>query len=77
MKALILSAPIVLLFLATANAYAVQFSFDPSTGQTNGQPELGMPIAIIAVVSAAGALLIASERKKARGIWFSGSERLK
>jgi len=31
MKALFLTAPIALLFLMTANAYAMQFSFDPAS----------------------------------------------
>jgi hypothetical protein len=76
-RALILAAPIALLFLVAANAYAVQFSFDPSTGEPQRQIHFSLPIAIIAIVSIAGAFLIIHERRKARGIWFSDSERLK
>ena len=76
-RALILAAPIALLFLVAADASAVQFSFDPSTGEPYGQFDFGMPAALIALASAAGAFLIIHERRKARGIWFSDSERLK
>jgi hypothetical protein len=76
-RALMLAAPIALLFLATANAYAAQFSFNPSTGEPYGQIDFRMPGAIIAIVSVAGVFLIIRERRKARGIWFSDSEPLK
>ena len=76
-RALILATSIALLFLATANAYAAQFSFDPSTGEPYGQIDFRMPGAIIAVVSIAGVFLIINERRKARGIWFSDNGRLK
>jgi hypothetical protein len=76
-RALIFASSLALLFLTTANAYAVQFSFDPSTGEPYGQPDLGVPAAIIGIATVAGALLIVNERRKAKGIWFSGSERLK
>jgi hypothetical protein len=76
-RALILAAPIALLFLATANAYAAQFSFDPSTGEPYGQIDFRMPAAIIAAVSVAGVFLIINERRKARGIWFSDNGPLK
>jgi hypothetical protein len=72
-----LAAPIVLLFLATTGAYAAQFSFNPSTGEPHGQFDFSLPAAMIALASAAGALLMIHERRKARGIWFSDSERLK
>lgn len=77
MRALILAAPIVLLFLATANAHATQFSFDPSTGEPQQQIYFGLPAAMIVIVFVAGAFLIINERRKARGIWFSDSEPLK
>ena len=77
MRALILAVPLAFLFLATASAYATQFSFDPSTGEPHGQFDFGMPAAIIAIASIAGAFLIINERRKAKGIWFSDSERLK
>jgi hypothetical protein len=73
----LLVIPIVLLFLAATDAYAAQFSFNPSTGEPRGQLDLRLPGALVAVASVAGALLIVSERRKAKGIWFSGSERLK
>jgi hypothetical protein len=77
-KALILAVPIAMLFLAAAaDAYAAQFSFNPSTGEPYGQFDLRLPAAIVAVTSVAGALLIISERRKSKGIWFSDSERLK
>lgn len=72
-----LAAPIALLFLATTSAYAAQFSFNPSTGEPHGQFDFSLPTAMIAIASAAGALLMIHERRKARGIWFSDSERLK
>lgn len=77
MKALTLAVPIAMLFLAAANAHAAQFSFNPSTGEPYGQFDLRLPAAIVAVASVAGALLIISERRKSKGIWFSDSERLK
>jgi hypothetical protein len=78
MRAYFLAALIILaLFLATTNAYAVQFSFDPSTGNSPNSVDLGLPAALISAASLIGALLIVNERRKARGIWFSNSERLK
>ena len=78
MKVLTLAVPIVLLlFLAATNAYAAQFSFNPSTGAPYGQSDFRLPVGIVALMSAAGAILIVHERKKAKGIWFSDSERLK
>ena len=75
---LILAAlPLVAVLLSTSNAYAAQFSFNPSTGESYGQADFTLPAVIIAAVSAAGALLILNERRKAKGIWFSNSERLK
>ena len=67
----------LLLFLAATNAYAMQFSFNASTGVPYNQSDLRLPVGIVALMSAAGALLIVHERKKAKGIWFSDSERLK
>lgn len=79
MRALLLlaTAPIVLLFIVTTNAYAVQFSFNTSTGEPLGQLDFRLPAVLIALASAIGALLIINERKKTKGIWFSNSERLK
>ncbi len=73
----LLALPVVLaLLLATTNAYAMQLSFDPSTGQSFLPANFGLPAAFI-VAASLGALLIINERRKARGIWFSNSERLK
>jgi hypothetical protein len=78
MRAYLLATPMILaLFLAATNAYAVQFSFDPSTGNTFKPADFGLPTVLIASASIVGALLIINERRKARGIWFSNSERLK
>ncbi len=78
MRALLLfAAPIALLFLVTINAYAVQFSFNTSTGEPSGQFDFTVPAALIMLASAVGAVLIINERRKAKGIWFSNSERLK
>ncbi len=78
MRALIILAmPIALLFLATTTACATQFSFYTSTGEPSGQFDFGLPVALMAVASAVGAFLITNEIKKAKGIWFSNSERLK
>ncbi|HEX7032221.1 MAG TPA: hypothetical protein VF172_04405 [Nitrososphaera sp.] len=77
MKYLVLIVPVTLLFLAVADAYATSFSFNPSTGELYGQIDIRLPAAIVAVTSAAGVFLIINERRKAKGIWFSDSGRLK
>ena len=69
-------AALVLVGAAT-NSYAAQFSFDPSSGTKVERSGSIIPLAIVAIASLVGALLIALERKKAKGIWFSNSERLK
>ncbi len=61
----------------TTNVYAIQFSFNPSTGESPKPVGFGLPATIIGVASLVGAVLIIQERKKARGIWFSDRERLK
>jgi hypothetical protein len=73
----VLIASITLLFLVTANAYATQFSFDPSTGEIYDQIDIRLPAGLVAAALAAGGLLIINERRKAKGIWFSDSGRLK
>lgn len=73
----VLIASLAFLSLVTANAYAMQFSFDPSTGETYGQIDIRLPAGLVAVALAAGGLLIINERRKAKGIWFSDSGRLK
>ena len=65
------------LFFASSGAYAVKFSFDPSSGTPLMAANYALPSAIIAVASILGAIIIAFERKKAKGIWFSDGERLK
>jgi hypothetical protein len=48
-RAYLLAAPMILaLLLATTNAYAVQFSFDPSTGNSFKPADFGMPAVLIA-----------------------------
>jgi len=75
MKALILAAPIALLFLATANAYAVQFSFNPSTGEPHGQFDFSLPAELIVLASATGTSLIINAERKAKRIWFQTASR--
>jgi hypothetical protein len=74
---LILIVPVALLFFMTASAYATSFSFNPSTGELYDQADIRLPAAIVAVTSATGVFLIINERRKAKGIWFSDSGRLK
>jgi hypothetical protein len=79
----ILAAPAAILFLmmmltTTASAvYAVQFSFDPSSGEPYGQVDFGMPALLIGLAAIAGFLLVINERRKAKGIWFSNNERMR
>jgi hypothetical protein len=78
MRVAVLTLMTLALFVLVAdNAFAAQFAFDPRSGM--GSKQLGslIPVAIIAVALLLGAILIALERKKAKGIWFSNSERLK
>ncbi|HKU48713.1 MAG TPA: hypothetical protein VJP79_02065 [Nitrososphaera sp.] len=63
--------------ITTTNAFAMQFSFDPSSGKAIDQPGFAVPGSIIAIVSGIGALVIVLERRRAKGIWFSNSERLR
>ena len=76
MKALILAALIVFLFLAAVDVYTVQISFDPVTGEPHRQFVFRLPTGLIGIAAAAGAFLIIHERRKAKGIWFSNSEPL-
>jgi hypothetical protein len=81
----ILAAPAAILFLmmmllltTTASAvYAVQFSFDPSSGEPYGQVDFGMPALLIGLAAITGFLLVINERRKAKGIWFSNNERMR
>ncbi len=73
------AAVAILLFLATTttNAYAEQFSFDPSTGQVFRAGDFALPGLLIGIASLVGALLIINEKRKAKGIWFSNSEKMR
>jgi hypothetical protein len=79
----ILAAPAAILFMmllltTTASAvYAVQFSFDPSSGEPYGQVDFGMPALLIGLAAITGFLLVINERRKAKGIWFSNNERMR
>jgi len=74
----IAAAPaIILFFLATTNVYATQVTINPSTGDSYRQADFGIPAIIIAAAAVVGALLLVGERKKAKGIWFSNSEKLR
>jgi hypothetical protein len=79
----ILAALAAILFLmiilaTTASAvYAVQFSFDPSSGEPYGQVDFGMPALLIGLAAITGFLLVINERRKAKGIWFSNNERMR
>lgn len=84
MRTYILAAPAAILFLmmmmltTTASAvYAVQFSFDPSSGEPYGQVDFGMPALLIGLVAITGFLLVINERRKAKGIWSSNNERMR
>ena len=83
MRTYILAAPAAILFLmiilaTTASAvYAVQFSFDPSSGEPYGQVDFGMPALLIGLAAITGFLLVINERRKAKGIWFSNNERMR
>lgn len=70
-------AALATLALAATNAHAAQFTFDPDSGINVKKSDNLVPIAIIAIASLIGALLIALERKKAKGIWFSNSGRMR
>jgi hypothetical protein len=80
----ILAAPAAILFLmmmmltTTASAvYAVQFSFDPSSGEPYGQVDFGIPALLIGLAAITGFLLMINERRRAKGIWFSNNERMR
>lgn len=84
MRTYILAAPAAILFLmmmlltTTASAvYAVQFSFDPSSGEPYGQVDFSMPALLIGLAAITGFLLVINERRKAKGIWFSNNERMR
>ncbi len=83
MRTYILAAPAAILFMmmmltTTASAvYAVQFSFDPSSGEPYGQVDFGMPALLIGLAAITGFLLMINERRRAKGIWFSNNERMR
>lgn len=68
---------IMMVTLAASNAYAVEFIFDPLSGNATKQVDYTVPAAFVGIAMLVGALVIVLERKKAKGIWFSNSERLK
>ena len=70
-------AAFALLGLTVSNSYAAQFAFDPDIITNVENPNNIVPIGIVAIASLVGALIIALERKKAKGIWFSDNERMK
>lgn len=78
MRTLVLTL-IALAFLGPAghDAFAEQFAFDPHSSIGSNQHGSVIPVAIVAIVSAVGSILILLERRKAKGIWFSNSERLR
>lgn len=63
--------------LTASHAYAMKFSFDPSSGLATKPAGSPVPVAIVVVASLVGGLLIVLERKKARGIWFSDSGKMR
>jgi hypothetical protein len=70
-------AALALLGLAVTNSYAAQFAFDPDSRINIEKPDNIVPIGIVVIASLVGALIIALERKKAKGIWFSNNERMR
>ena len=68
---------LALLLLVTNNAFAAQFAFDPHSGTGVKNQASLVPAAIVAMAFLLGTILIVLERRKARGIWFSNSERLR
>ena len=70
-------AALALSVLATSSAHAAQFTFDPNTGVGAKRSDNVLPISIVAIASLIGAVLILLERRKAKGIWFSNSERMR
>jgi hypothetical protein len=70
-------AALAVLGFAVTNSYAAQFAFDPDSKISFGKPDNIVPIGIIVIASLVGAVVIALERRKAKGIWFSNNERMK
>ena len=68
---------LALLVLVMDNAFAVQFAFDPHTAIATRQQASPIPVAIVAIAFLLGSILIVLERRKAKGIWFSNSGRLR
>ena len=78
MRTAVLTMMALLLLGALANhALAEQFAFDPNSGIGSARQGSVVPVVIVAIVSLLGAIVIVSERRKAKGIWFSNSERLR
>jgi hypothetical protein len=70
-------AALAVLGFAVTNSYASQFAFDPDSRINFGKPDNIVPIGIIVIACLVGAVIIAMERRKAKGIWFSNSERMR
>ena len=68
---------VILMILATTNAYAVEFVFDPHSGDATKKVDFLVPAALVVIALVLGGLIIALERRKAKGIWFSNSGTLK
>ena len=75
--AAIATTVVILMILTTTSAHAAEFVFDPLSGDTPKKIDFLVPAALMAVALTLGALIIALERRKAKGIWFSNSETLK
>lgn len=75
-RALVVAIPLLILLVST-EAYAAQFSFDPSSARPGKQHDYAVAILFIVIASLVGAILIVAERKKAKGIWFSNAEKLR
>jgi hypothetical protein len=75
MRALVITI-LLLVPLMSTEAYAAQFSFDPSSARP-GKHDYTVVILFIATASLVGTILIVAERKKAKGIWFSNAEKLR
>ncbi|MEO9321571.1 MAG: hypothetical protein ABI361_12970 [Nitrososphaera sp.] len=60
-----------------SNVSALEFSFDPNGGYPLSSQNFTLPVLLIGLVSLGGIFIIAGERKKAKGIWFTNKENLR
>ncbi len=77
MRTVAFGIALLVILVATTDAYATKLAFDPSSGTVTKQLDYTVPTTLIAIALIAGVIVIILERKKAKGIWFSNSERLK